>query len=170
MLPIKLFLILIIATIGLIEPSSARIPRHFYNEPQNYTYGRLYGGRNSKPVDDRLIDDEEIDNELADENDNPYLWVSNKQIKLEKRATFSIFQNREEYPNPILQPMFCRNKSPSHICDPDDILTKREKLTLEKMIRQISTDVNCYCANCTIDSNGITIGIALMKAMHKPYL
>ena len=82
MLPNKSTLILIftLTAIGLIKNTCARVPRQYSNEPRNvssYTYGGYYGGRNKPMVNDRPIDDdeEEID-DLADEKDSPYLWVS----------------------------------------------------------------------------------------------
>lgn len=76
MLPNKSTFITFVLAIGLIE---ARIPRQYHNEPRNgstYTYGGYYGGRNSKPLDDRFIDDDDDLDDLNDEKDSPYLWVS----------------------------------------------------------------------------------------------
>ncbi|KAI1307978.1 hypothetical protein HDE_00543 [Halotydeus destructor] len=77
--------------------------------------------------------------------------------------------NKEEYPNPILQPKFCRRNHPSTTCDPEDILTKVEARNLEKMIHKIGSQLDCYCDECPVGRHGLTIGIALMNGIYRPY-
>lgn len=80
MLPHKSNWTLTIIVICLIIFVSARVPRQHY-EPRNassYTYGRYYGGLNSKPIDDRLVDvdEDDMNGDMVDDSDSPYLWVS----------------------------------------------------------------------------------------------
>ena len=36
------------------------------------------------------------------------------------------YWNKEEYPNPYEQPPYCRRTKPSYVCDPDQILSRKE--------------------------------------------
>jgi hypothetical protein len=36
------------------------------------------------------------------------------------------FWNKEDYPNPYEKPPYCRRTKPSFVCDPDQILSKKE--------------------------------------------
>lgn len=79
------------------------------------------------------------------------------------------FQNKEEYPNPVVQPRYCRRNYPGHVCDPDDILKRSQVKNIEKLIHGIGADRECYCGSCPIGKHGLSIGVALMSAAYKPY-
>jgi len=79
--------------------------------------------------------------------------------------------NKEEFPHPILSaPPLCRVQGPSTICDPEGILTYKQKSDLNIVTRKLKSSLKCYCnTNCTVDTKGISVGIALAHSIYRPY-
>ena len=91
--PIRSSFILFVTAICVIEPNSGRVPyqgRRYQGEPQNVS-GQPYAGyrawRNGEPIDDRITDDEDVDEDLNNQ-EGPYLWVSEFQSETIRNLTF----------------------------------------------------------------------------------
>ncbi|CAG2115116.1 unnamed protein product, partial [Medioppia subpectinata] len=79
------------------------------------------------------------------------------------------YWNKEEYPNPYEQPPYCRRTKPSFICDPDQLLTRKQANRLDALISEVKNTSACFCTYCPPNEKGFTIGVALIRNIFREY-
>jgi hypothetical protein len=63
-----------------------------------------------------------IINIYAFESNNPQNAINNTNDEEDE----DWFWNKEDYPNPYEKPPYCRRTKPSFVCNPDEIISKKE--------------------------------------------
>ncbi|GBL88082.1 hypothetical protein AVEN_133732-1 [Araneus ventricosus] len=118
--------------------------------------GQRYAERNPLPVDTIPIDENYYDEDYLEgydfyENKDIYRW------------------NVDKFPHPQEMYKFCNRLKPSYVCDPDQVLEKEEADKLDTFIKQLYRETPCICDDCSNETGGIIVGIALLKYMFQPY-
>ena len=53
-------------------------------------------------------------------------FEGNTSLEYDQELEELWYWNKEDYPNPHEQPPYCRRTRPSYICDPDQVLSRKE--------------------------------------------